>query len=439
MTISVAIVGAGPSGFYTAQSLVSRGADCAVDIIETLPAPHGLIRSGVAPDHQHTKRVTRSYDATATEANVRFFGNVTVGKDVSLAELRGIYDAVILATGAPNDRALDIIGGPKPGVYGAAEFVGWYNGHPDKADLNPRLDTTAVVVIGNGNVALDIGRVLTKTPEEMAATDLARHAAEAIHASPITDVVILGRRGPIEAKFTNVELREIERLADCAPIVDAAQIPDSVPESLPLSDRDRRLVERNLATFRTCAGLSPEGKSKRLHFRFYTRPVEILGSGRVEGLRVEKTRIEGDWFVGTGEFEDIPCGVLIAAIGYRSNPIEGAPVDAKRGVIANADGRIDAGLYVVGWAKRGPSGVISSNKPDGEQAAEQVLAEAGAGGKPGRTALEALLAKRGSAWVTYDDWQEIDAAEVAGATDGAPRRKFVRVEDMLSVVGKQGR
>ena len=438
MTIHVAVVGAGPSGFYTAQSLISSGADIAVDIIETLPAPHGLIRSGVAPDHQHTKRVTRTYDETAAESTVRFFGNVTIGKDLSLAELREIYDAVILATGAPHDRALEIIGGPKKGVYGAAEFVGWYNGHPDHADLAPLLDTTAVAVIGNGNVALDIGRVLTKTPDEMQATDLATHAAEAIHDSPITDVYILGRRGPIEAKFTNVELREIERLADCVPIVDAAQIPDGVPEDAAMSDRDRRLTERNLATFRTCAAMSAEGKSKRLHFRFYTRPVEILGDERVAGLRVEKTRLEGDWFIGTGEFEDLPVGMLVAAIGYKSRPIEGAPIDEKKGVIANAEGRIEPGLYVVGWAKRGPSGVISSNKPDGEQAAKLVLADVADGGKPGRPALERLLVERGVSWVTYEDWQTIDAAEVAGAPEGAPRRKFVRVEDMLSVVGKDG-
>ena len=435
MPISVAIVGAGPSGFYTAQALIKRGLDCRIDVIETLPTPFGLIRAGVAPDHQHTKQVSRTYERTATEGDVAYFGNVELGRDVSLAELRRMYDAVVLATGAPLDRGFSLLGGDKRGIYGAAEFVGWYNGHPAHRDLDPDLGVAAAAVIGNGNVALDVGRVLTKTAEEMRVADLPPYAATAIHRSPLTDVFMFGRRGPVEAKFTNVELREIGRLADCAPVVDPAQIPDAVTGEM--SDRDRRLTERNLATLRSFAELSAEGKGKRLHFLFCSMPVEILGTDRVEGVRFERTVVEDGQAIGTGAFFEVPCGVVVAAIGYRMAPIDGVPIDGRRGIVVNTDGRVDDGLYVVGWAKRGPSGVISTNKPDGDLVAGYVADDVAAGAKPGRPALETHLADAGVAWITFDDWKEIDAAEVAAAPDGAPREKLVRVEDMLSVVGRK--
>lgn len=436
MTISVAIVGAGPSGFYTAQALMDQGVDCRIDLIDTLPTPFGLIRGGVAPDHQHTKRVTRTYEETASQPTINFYGKVEAGRDISILELRALYDAVVLAIGMPMDRGLDLIGGAKKGIYGAAEFVGWYNGHPAHRELNPLLDDKRIAVIGNGNVALDIGRLLCKTPDEMAKTDMPQYAIDAIRNSPITDVYLFGRRGPAEAKFTNVELREIGQLADCAPILDPDELPDEIVGEM--SDRDRRLKMRNIETFRAFSAMDPAGKTKRLHFCFRSMPMEILGGERVDGLRLQRTAIENGDAVGTGRYYDIPCGTVIAAIGYRMGPLQGVPLDIRRGIVVNTDGRVAKGLYAVGWAKRGPTGVISSNKPDGDAAAAHIVADIPAPEKPGREAFEEHLRARGVRWVTFDDWKFIDEAEVAAAREGAPRRKFVDVEQMIGLLD-QGR
>ncbi|MDX9862872.1 MAG: FAD-dependent oxidoreductase [Rhodospirillales bacterium] len=435
MTISVAIVGTGPSGFYAAQALLESGMDCRIDLIDTLPTPFGLIRGGVAPDHQHTKRVTRTYEQIASQPAVNFYGNVEAGRDITILELRSLYDAVILAIGMPMDRALDLIGGAKKGVYGAAEFVGWYNGHPAYRALDPLLDDRRVAVIGNGNVALDIGRVLCKTRDEMAATDIPDYAVEAIQNAPVTDIFIFGRRGPAEAKFTNVELREIGMLADCAPMVDPEELPDEIPGEM--SDRDRRLRMRNIETFRSFSVMDPSGKSKRLHFCFRSMPVEILGNERVEGLRLQRTVIQNGEAVGTGSYYDTPCGTVIAAIGYRMGPLQGVPLDIRRGVVINEDGRVAPGLYVVGWAKRGPTGVISSNKPDGDAIAAHIAADITTAGKLGRAGFEEHLRARNVRWVTFGDWKFIDEAEVAAAQTGAPRKKFVDVEAMIGLVEKE--
>ena len=432
MTIRVAIIGSGPSGFYTADALLKSGRDVEIDIIERLPTPFGLIRGGVAPDHQTTKKVARSYEKTALTEQVAYFGNVEVGKDVSMDEMRSLYDAVVLAIGAPSDRKLGIPGQDKKGVFGSADFVGWYNGHPDFTGLDPDLDTKNVAVIGNGNVAIDIARVLVKTTAEMSETDIAYHSAKAIEASPITDVYMFGRRGPIEAKFTNVELREMGKLENCVPVVDPAQLPDEVTGEM--SDRDRRLKERNLATLREFPDVDPSGKAKRVHFAFYANPVEVLGGDSVEGIRLEKTRVENGRAVGTGEFIEIECRLVIAAIGYFAHPFDGVPFDVDQGIVVHEDGRVGDGVYAVGWIKRGPTGVIGTNKPDGDTAATQIFEDVGEGGKPGRAALKKLLGERGVRYLGYADWQIIDAAEQAAATPGAPRRKFVNVEDMLGAL-----
>ncbi|MBS27771.1 MAG: hypothetical protein CL566_02425 [Alphaproteobacteria bacterium] len=432
MTINVAVIGAGPSGFYTVDALLKGEKDVRVDIIERLPTPFGLIRGGVAPDHQTTKKVARVYEKTALTDGVGYFGNVEVGRDVTIAELQEIYDAIVLAVGAPTDRKLGIPGDDKIGVYGSADFVGWYNGHPDFTDLDPDLNTQTVVVIGNGNVAVDIARVLVKTPEEMTETDLADHAADTIDASPIKDVYMVGRRGPIEAKFTNVELREMGKLEDCQPVIDPAQLPDEVEGDW--SDRDRRLKERNLATMKEFPDVDPSGMSKRCHFTFYAKPVEVLGGDKVEGVRMEHTRVEDGRSVGTGEFFEIPCGLLIPAIGYFSAPFPGVPFDVDNGVVVHDDGRVGDGVYAVGWIKRGPTGVIGTNKPDGDTAATQIFEDIEDGTKPGREALETLLEERSVRTLSYADWQAIDAAEVAAAKPGAPRRKFVNVDEMIAVL-----
>jgi NADPH-dependent glutamate synthase beta subunit-like oxidoreductase len=429
----VAIVGSGPAGFYTAAALLKSGADVTIDIIERLPAPYGLIRFGVAPDHAKTKNVQNSYARTAEDERVRFFGNVEIGRDVSMDELREMYDAVVLATGASVDRALGIPGDDKAGIVGVAAFVGWYNGHPDFRDLDPPLDTESVVVIGVGNVAVDVARVLTKTPAEMAATDITDYSAAAIHAAPIKDVYMVGRRGPAQAKFSNVELREMGQLQNCAPVIDAAIVPDEAPADV--SPRDARVIERNLGTLREFAAIDPGKREKRVHFVFYASPVEILGGERVEAVKFERTTVdESGRAVGLGEFFEIPCGLVIPAIGYYSEPIEGVPFDTARGRADSNDGYIDDGFYCVGWIKRGPSGVIGSNKPDGDNAAEMILEALPRGKKPGRAALEKLLAERGVRVVDFDAWKRIDAAETAAAAKGAPRAKLTRIADMLKVL-----
>lgn len=431
MPVTVAIVGAGPAGFYTAEALLQRGEDVHVDFIERLPTPYGLIRAGVAPDHQTTKKVSRKFDQTATKDLVRYYGNVEVGRDIALEELQALYDAVVLAVGAPADRYIGIPGEDKRGVLGSALMVGWYNGHPDFSTLRPDLNTPAVVVIGNGNVALDVARVLVKTPEELAQSDIADYAAEAIRASPLTDVYLLGRRGPLQARFTNVELRELEDLADAVPMVDPGDLPDAVPDA---QDREGRLKEKNLATLRGFAALDVGGKRKRIHFRFFANPVEIIGGDRVEGLRYEETRLEQGRVVGTGRTDTIACGLVVSAIGYRSQVLPGLPDCSAGDCVPNVDGRVTPGLYVVGWAKRGPTGVIASNRPDGLVCAQQIFADIVRGEKPGRARLEPMLAERGVRVVGFADWRRIDAAEVAAAQAGAPRRKFTTLEEMLGVL-----
>jgi NADPH-dependent glutamate synthase beta subunit-like oxidoreductase len=433
MPVSVAIVGSGPAGFYTAAALLKSGADVTIDIIERLPAPYGLIRFGVAPDHAKTKNVQASYARTAEDERVRYFGNVEVGRDVTMDELRETYDAVVLATGASVDRPLGIPGDDKTGIVGVAAFVGWYNGHPDFRDLDPPLDTESVVVIGVGNVAVDVARVLTKTPAEMAATDITDYSAAAINAAPIQEVYMVGRRGPAQAKFSNVELREMGQLENCAPVIDAAIIPDEVPADV--SPRDARVIERNLGTLREFAAMDPGNREKRVHFTFFASPVEVLGGGRVEAVKFERTRVdEAGRAEGLGEYFEIPCGLVIPAIGYYSEPIEGVPFDTARGRADSNEGYIDDGFYCVGWIKRGPSGVIGSNKPDGDKAAEMILEAFPRGKKPGREALAALLAERGVRVVDFEAWKKIDAAEIAAATGGAPRAKLTRIEDMLKVL-----
>ena len=434
MTVRVAIVGSGPSGFYTADALIKSGVDCEIDVIDRLPTPFGLIRAGVAPDHQKTKNVSRAYEKTALNDSVAYFGNVDVGQDVGIEDLKGLYDAVVLAIGSPYDRKLGVPGEDKKGVFGSADFVGWYNGHPDFRDLEPDLNTKAVVVIGNGNVAIDCARVLVKTPDEMSTTDIATHAADAIHAAPLEDVYMVGRRGPVEAKFTNVELREMGELHECTPIIDAAQIPGEVPAEEEMSDRDRRLKDKNLGTLRSFVDAEPAGRKRRVHFQFYASPVEILGEDIVKGIRLEKTEVRDGRAVGTGETYDIPCGIVIPAIGYQGQPLDGVPFDERNGVIQNDEGRVAEGVYAVGWIRRGPTGVIGTNKHDGDAASRQIQEDCTDGGKAGRAGLKDLLTEKSVRWVDYSDWQKIDEAEKSAAADGAPRRKLTRVPEMLAAL-----
>ncbi len=431
MTLKVAVVGSGPSGFYATEALAKKCPGCEIDIIERLPTPFGLIRGGVAPDHQSTKRVSRAFERTVARPEVHYYGNVAIGQDISLVALRDTYDAVILAIGAPLDRPLNIPGDKLAGVIGSAAFVGWYNGHPDYRDLEPDLDCQAVAILGNGNVALDIARLLVKTRGELAVTDLPDYALEAITKSRISDVYMLGRRGPAEAKFTNVELREMGQLENCVPVVDPAQLPESI-EGQDCSERDLRLKQKNLATLQSFATVDPSGKHKRVHFCFFAQPKAVLGEDRVSGLRLERTRVVDGKPEGTGEVFDLACGLVIPAIGYRSARIEGVPFDERRGIIPNEDGRVAEGLYVAGWIRRGPTGVIGTNKPDGEVVADHIQGHVAAGGKPGRQGLEAALQSKGVQWVDLKGWQAIDQAEIEHARDGAPRAKLLTIDEMLA-------
>jgi NADPH-dependent glutamate synthase beta subunit-like oxidoreductase len=432
----IAVIGSGPSGYYTAEALQKKfGDDVCVDIIDRLPVPYGLIRFGVAPDHQSIKAVSRRYEAVNLTENVRFVGNVMVGKDVSIAELQDLYDAVILATGAPNDRSLGIDGDDLPGVVGSAAFVGWYNGHPDFANLNPALDGPGVVVVGNGNVALDVARILSKTRAEFAGSDIVSHALDQLEGSGVRRITFLGRRGPHQIAMTPKELGELGHLSRATPYVDSADLPPEGDDAL-LEPGMRKSVS-HLRTFAAASETAaPMGTPHdiTIAFDFFAMPIAIEGDGKVERIIVERTMLDAELrSVPTGERYVIPCGLVVACIGYQTPPIEGVPYEHGRGRFANTDGRILSGLYCVGWARRGPSGTIGTNRPDGYAIADLIDADLSAdAGKAGRPGLDLLLSKRGVEVVTFRDWQKIDQAEIGRARDGAPREKFTSVEEMIA-------
>ena len=432
-----AIVGSGPAGFYTAEALVKAYGDQArIDIIDRYPVPYGLIRFGVAPDHQSLKAVSKRYDQVAESEQVSFIGNVSVGSNVSAPELQGLYDAVILAIGAPNDRKLGIPGEELPGVVGSAEFVGWYNGHPDFADLSPPLDGSQAAVIGNGNVALDCARILSKNHHEFEGSDIVGHALEALDRSSVQTVTILGRRGPHQISMTPKELGELGHLEAATPVVDLTDFPPTeADEALEPGHR------KSINLLREFGASGPDAsKPKRIVFDFFAKPVRIEGDGKAERLVVERTVLdEGGAAKGTGEMYEVPASLIVTSIGYQTPRIDGVPYDERGGKFANDHGKIDDGLYAVGWARRGPTGTIGTNRPDGYEVAEQVAAamEPGSdGGKPGGEGLKALLSKRGFEPTSFDDWRKIEAAEVAAARSGSPREKFVRQADWLKILGR---
>lgn len=427
----VAIIGSGPAGYYTAEAgLRLFGDDVRVDIIDRLPVPYGLIRTGVAPDHQSIKAVSRRYEATALSDNVRFVGNVTVGKDVSIPELLALYDAVVLATGAPADRPLGVPGGDLPGVIGSAAFVGWYNGHPDFAHLHPPLDGPAVVV-GAGNVALDVARILAKTGDEFAGSDIVGHALDHLGGGTHRRVTILARRGPHQIAMTPKELGELGHLARAAPQVD--------PADLPPAGEDAALepgLRKSVAHLRAFAE-PREPKPVTLAFDFHAMPVRVEGDRRVERVIVERTVLDAAGRAhGTGETYALPAALVVNCIGYRTPPIAGVPYDAGLGRFASDEGRVGPGLYAVGWARRGPTGTIGTNRPDGLLIADHIAADTGDdSGKEGCAGLDRLLATRGADVVTFRDWQKIEQAEVAAARAGSPREKFTSVAAMLAARG----
>lgn len=431
----IAIIGSGPAGYYTAEAAEKRwGDDVKVDVFDMLPVPYGLIRTGVAPDHQSIKGVAARYEKTALSDNVRFAGNVTVGKDISIAELQELYDAVILATGAPNDRPLGLPGDTLGNVFGSAGFVGWYNGHPQFADLNPDLSGRHAVVIGMGNVALDVARILAKTQGEFTGSDIVGHALAALKSSGIEKITILGRRGPHQIMMTPKELGELGLLERASPRVKPDDLPDEADDAI-LEPGIRKAV-MHLRSFAAIPEYMHADKTVEIDFDFFANPVELQGTGNVSAIIVEETALDHGRAVGTGATYSLPADLVISCIGYRTSPIAGIPFDERAGRFANDDGRILTGLYCVGWARRGPSGTIGTNRPDGYGLIEKIVEDMdhgllGRANKAGRDGFDALAAKRGLDIVTFADWKKIEEAEAAAARDGSPREKFVDIAAMI--------
>src|SRR5262245_43146558 len=447
--LRVAVVGSGPAAFYAAGHLLANEAE--VDMIERLPTPWGLVRLGVAPDHPKLKAVSRAFEKIAQRPGFRFFGNVEVGRDVEHADLAGIYDAVVYAVGAETDRRLAIPGEDLPGSWSATEFVAWYNGHPDFQDLEFDLSGERAVVIGNGNVALDVARMLALTADELAPTDTTDAAIEAIVASGIREIVLLGRRGPAQAAFTPPELQELGELAGADVVVDPADLvlDDASRDAL---EHDRERARRNVDILEDFAARAPEGKPKTVRLRFLVSPVAILGDERVEGVEIVRNELVADErgirAVATDDREIVPCGIVFRSVGYRGVPLPGIPFDESRGTIPNSGGRVlDAagspvpGLYCAGWIKRGPSGVIGTNKKDATETVDLLLEDAGSGAlprvaDPGTEALQRLLLERGVAFIEYAGWEAIDLSErMAGEPHGRPRVKLATWDGLLSAAG----
>jgi len=443
----VAVVGSGPAGFYAAGQLLASEVGVEVDLFERLPTPWGLVRLGVAPDHPNIKAVSRVFEKIGAKPGFRFFGNVEIGRDLTHGELMGLYDAVVYSFGAQTDRRMGIPGEDLPGSWPATAFVAWYNGHPDFQDLGIDLDCERVVVVGNGNVAVDVARMLALTREELAPTDTADAAIAAISGCRIREIVVLGRRGPAQAAFTNPELVELTELAGADLIVDPADLElDAASETAAADDV---MAQRNLEVLRAAAGKAPEGRARRVTLRFLTSPVALHGDGRVESVEVVRNRLEDDGngrivAVATDERETIPCALVLRSVGYLGVAIPGLPFDERRGVIPNDSGRVLAedgspipGLYTAGWIKRGPSGVIGTNKKDAAETIELLLEDAASGALPRADAtaadVDALLAARNVEVVTHAGWQRIDEVErAAGEPHGRPRVKLCSWDELLA-------
>lgn len=450
LPLRVAVVGSGPSGFYAAEALLKSGLKTRVDVFDRLPCPYGLVRLGVAPDHQGLKGAIRAYEKTAALEGFSFVGNVGVGTDVSVEELREFYDAIIFANGAQTDRRLNIPGEDLPGSHTATEFVAWYNGHPDYADHAFDLTQESVAVIGQGNVAVDVCRILAKTVDELRHTDIAQHALDAFAGSHIKDIYMIGRRGPAQAKFTHKEIKELGELAACDPVVTAQDLvldPLSQAEfdaAKPTSD-----LRKNVELLGEFSRRAPREAARKLHFVFLRGPFAIEGANEVSAVQLEANRLTGTpgnlSARGTGETERLACGLIFRSVGYGGVAMPGVPFDPKTGVIPNVKGRIVQdgrpvpGFYVTGWIKRGPSGLIGTNRPDSVETVGGLLEDVGAmKPAPNRDSriLIGRLAERGVRPVTFADWTKIDAVEVGrGAKSGKPREKIVQVAEMLDIAG----
>ncbi len=455
--LRVAIVGAGPSGFYAAEHILKDGdLHAQVDLFDRLPTPFGLVRGGVAPDHPKIKSVIRVYEKTAAREGFRFFGHVKVGRDIEVEELEQLYHAIVFTVGCETDRSLGIPGEELTGSHAATAFVGWYNAHPDYADDVFDLSCERAVVIGNGNVAMDVARMLALTDHELRQTDTADHAIELLDRKRIKEIVVLGRRGPVQAAFTNPEIKELGVMEDAEVVVDPGDVElDAASKAFLESDEVDKTTRVNYETLKEFSEREPEGKKQRIVLRFLVSPVEIKGDGKVGSIVIGRNELveEGGALRAkdTGEREELECGLVLRSVGYTGVPIEGVPFDDRRGLILNEAGRVfdshdgghKVGHYTAGWIKRGPSGVIGTNKKDALETVQNLFADVESGTllapeKPEPEAVEQLLGERGVRYVTFEDWQAIDEAEVGrGEPHGRPRVKFVRVEEMLDTVGEK--
>ncbi len=448
--LRVAVIGSGPSGFYAVEALAKSGVEVSVDILEALPCPFGLVRYGVAPDHQKIKTVTKVFDRIAARPNVRFLGNVSLGTDLLIEELRRFYDAVVLAHGAQSDRRLEVPGEDLPGSHTATEFVAWYNGHPDYVDRVFDLSCETAVVIGQGNVAVDVCRILAKTGDELRETDIAAHALHALAKSRVRRIYMVGRRGPVQAKFTQLEIKELGALDDCTTLIDPKEL-ELAPDSLAdLNHPENAHSQRIYPILQEYGENRPSAEKRNLHITFRKSPREIKGSGRVQSIVFERNRLEGPPGnvrpVPTGMFDEIECGLVLRSVGYKGLPLPGAPFDERSGTIPNQLGRVVErgevvpGLYVCGWIKRGPTGVIGTNKPDSQETVASLIADIGSLPPcevPDPDGVLHLLNTRGVQVVTYADWQRIDATETErGRGSGRPREKISRREDLLAVASQ---
>lgn len=447
----VAIVGSGPSGFFAAASLLkaadgSEHPDIAVDMLEMLPTPWGLVRSGVAPDHPKIKSISKQFEKTAADPRFRFFGNVSVGEHVQASELAERYDAVIYAVGAQSDRALNIPGEDLPGSIAAVDFVGWYNAHPNFEEATPDLSGSRAVVVGNGNVALDVARILVTDPDVLGLTDIADHALESLRSCGVDEVVVIGRRGPLQTAFTTLELRELGELDNVDVIVDPAQLEGVTDEDVAAAGKT---AKQNISVLRDYAKRSPRPGHRRIVLRFMTSPIEIKGDGRVESIVLGRNELVTDETGrvsarDTGEREELPVQLVVRSVGYRGVPTPGLPFDEKTATIPNTGGRVEGSRneYVVGWIKRGPTGVIGTNKKDSQDTVDTLLADLANAGPDGLAdfpddhadRLADWLASRQPKLVTTAHWELIDAHErAAGEARGRPRVKLPSLAKLLRV------
>lgn len=445
----VAVVGSGPSGFYATEALIKSDISVKIDMYERLPCPYGLVRSGVAPDHPKLKQAIQLYDKIAEAPEFNLVANVKVGSDLGVDELRNAYHAIIFTCGAETDRKLGIPGEDLPGSHTATEFVGWYNGHPDYRDHVFDLSHEVAVIIGQGNVAADVSRILSKTVDELKHTDIAQHALDALAESKIREIYVIGRRGPAQAKFTPKELREFGELADCDVVVDPAELELNPTSQQELEEKTNIGSKKIYDQFAEYAARKLSGKTRRCFFQFLRSPVELLGNTRIEKVRLEKNRLSGEAFKqsarGSGETYEMDAGILFRSIGYRGIPIPGVPFHDSWGVFPNEDGRITENgeiiprLYTAGWIKRGPTGIIGTNRADSVATVASLLADIGkldnSETRQRVKAIYPILDDRGIRYINYDEWRKIDAAEIErGQPKQKPREKFTYVNEMLAVL-----